>query len=161
MVDLGEAEKLAQTYQLANLRFVDRLSETELQIQIADADLCLGAFGTRPQSVLTVHNKVFECMAMARPVLTGRGPSVQRMMDEGKHIFLCDPGSPESLAESIRTLSHSPEICRRLATEGRSLIEERYTVEAIGLLCIEEMERILEQKTVRGQSARSPHTDSR
>ncbi|NJM05919.1 glycosyltransferase [Candidatus Gracilibacteria bacterium] len=81
------AVHLAERYELANVRFYGWLDKAELGAHIAQADLCLGTFGDTPQSLMTVQNKIYEAMAMGRPVLTGASPAVRESLIPGEHLL--------------------------------------------------------------------------
>ena len=59
------AQKLAASYGLANITFVSWLDQPVLVVRAAHADIILGAFGSTPQSVMTVQNKIYAALAMA------------------------------------------------------------------------------------------------
>ena len=124
----------AQKYRLKNLSFVDWLDKEALVLRIQQADICLGAFGTTPQSVMTVQNKIYEGLAMAKPVITGDSPAVRRNLTPGENIWVCRRADPQALAEAIRTLFEHPDQCRCLSDKGCRLFMEKYTVNNIGLI---------------------------
>jgi glycosyltransferase involved in cell wall biosynthesis len=124
--DRDKAQAQAKRYQLANVTFTDWLDQASLAARVARADVCLGAFGTTPQSMMTVQNKIYEGMAMARPVITGDSPAVRCTLEHGKHIYLCERADPRSLAEAIRTLRRSPELRDRIADAGYQMFHERF-----------------------------------
>jgi glycosyltransferase involved in cell wall biosynthesis len=114
------AKALAASYGLQNITFVGWIDKAELPRRIAAADVCLGAFGTTPQSLMTVHNKIYEAMAMARPVITGDSPAVRESLRDGEQIFLCNRGDPESLAELLRKLYTCPQLAEAVAQGGHA-----------------------------------------
>jgi glycosyltransferase involved in cell wall biosynthesis len=121
-----KAQAKAQRYDLVNVEFTDWLERGELLRRIAGADLCLGVFGTTPQSLMTVHNKIYEGLAAARPVLTGDGPAVRRLLAHGEHVYLCPRANPEALADAIRLLRSDSELRRKLAENGHHLFTEQF-----------------------------------
>lgn len=127
-----EAEQLAVQLQLANVAFTDWLAPEILRRRIAQADLCLGAFGNTPQSLMTVQNKIYECLAMARPVTTGDGPAIREAMIHGQHIWLCPRENPKALAEAIQVLRAQPELRKALGRQGHTLFLKSYTVQRNG-----------------------------
>lgn len=130
--DRPEAEARVRDWGLANVSFPGWLEPSALVQRAARASLCLGAFGTTPQSVMTVHNKIYECLAMRRPVLTGDSPAVRDAFKHGVHVWLCPRADPPALAQAILTLKGDPALRESLAENGHRLFLERYTVEALG-----------------------------
>ncbi len=128
------ARQLAQEYGLQNVTFTEWLEKPALVERIAAADVCLGAFGTTPQSLMTVQNKIYEGLAMAKPVLTGEGPAVREALEHGKHVFLVERANGAAIAEGLLTLKANPALRERLSREGYRTFKERYALEALGAL---------------------------
>jgi glycosyltransferase involved in cell wall biosynthesis len=122
----SKAQEMAERYDLANVEFTGWLERSDLLHRIAEADLCLGVFGTTPQSLMTVQNKIYEGLAAARPVLTGDGPAVRRLLTHGEHVYLCPRANPEALATAIRLLRSDGDLRNRLAENGHRLFTEQF-----------------------------------
>lgn len=136
MIGEGPEKAAAQRYcaehQLTNISFCQWMSQRELCHHIARADLCLGVFGITPQSLMTVQNKIYECLASARPVLSGDSPAIRDVLVHGEHIYLCRRADSKALAESIQTLVHDSDTLNRLAKGGYQRFLESFTVELLG-----------------------------
>ncbi|MFO7536103.1 MAG: glycosyltransferase family 4 protein [Kiritimatiellia bacterium] len=117
----------------------DRLPE-----RLAQADLCLGAFGTTPQSLMTVQNKIYEGLAMGRPVLTGDGPAVRAALAHGAEVWLCPRQDPQALADAIMALKADRALRDRLAARGNERFLEIGTVEAVGAALRRHLEELIE-----------------
>lgn len=130
--DRGTAETLASCYDLPNVEFVDWLEPATLRQRITEVDVCLGAFGTTPQSLMTVQNKIYEGLALGKPVITGDGPAVRDALTHGQHVFLCDRANPESLRNAICTLRDDAGLRAHLAQCGHEWFQQNATVEKIG-----------------------------
>ncbi len=127
------AEAMVRRTRLENVRFTDWLAPQALRKRIARSHICLGAFGATPQSLMTVQNKIYECLAMARPVITGDGPAVRRAFRHGEHLWLVPRGNPAALAEAIERLCDMPDLRRRLGMGGYQQVCVQYTVHALGM----------------------------
>jgi glycosyltransferase involved in cell wall biosynthesis len=130
--DRAAAETQVREWGLTNVKFVDWAEQGVLARRAAAADLCLGAFGTTPQSLMTIQNKIYECLAVRRPVLTGDSPAVRRALQHGKHVWLCERSNPRALADSILKLEADAPLRESLAENGRRLFLQRYTTQALG-----------------------------
>lgn len=126
------AMALARQYGLTNVIFEDWMDQEELVRRAANADVILGAFGTTPQSLMTVQNKIYEGLAMGKPVITGESPVVRKALIEGVHIYLCQREDPLSLAEAIRTLKQNSELCKALSRDGYELYGGLFTPTKLG-----------------------------
>jgi glycosyltransferase involved in cell wall biosynthesis len=130
--DLERCRELAQKERLDNMHFHGWLPKEALPRQVAQAHLVLGAFGQTPQSLMTVQNKIWEAMAMARPVLSGDSPAVRAAFRHEEEIFLVERGRPEKLAAAIEDLAAQPDLCRRLAQGGYNRFQNGNSTVALG-----------------------------
>jgi glycosyltransferase involved in cell wall biosynthesis len=128
-----EAQAMAEHYGLTNITFLDWMDQAHLVQQAHRSNVCLGAFGTTPQSVMTVQNKIYEGLAMAKPVISGDSSAVRRTLQHGEHIYLCRRADPDALAAAIRTLRNDRELCARLGQNGFAWYREHFTIEQLGL----------------------------
>ena len=132
--DKAWAEDAAKRYRLTNVTFVDWLEPAELVERLARVDVCLGAFGLAHQSRLTVHNKIYEGLAMGKPVITGDSPAVREIFEHGKQVYLCARGDPHSLAEAIRVLRRDKDLRQTLSRGGQACFHARFSMNALGLV---------------------------
>ncbi len=128
----AEAQAMVDAYGLTNVTFVGWVDKERLPETIARADVCLGAFGATPQSLMTIQNKLYEGMAMGKPVVTGGSPAVRRVFEDQRHLYLCDRHDPQSLANALVTLRDSAALRQTLAQNGRAYYQKAFTVEALG-----------------------------
>jgi len=130
--DRAAAIAYVQKQNLANVTFVGWLEPAELRQHIADADLCLGVFGVTPQSLMTVQNKIYECLAMGKVVLTGDGSAVADTFTHGRHLFLCGRRNPAALAEAVCTLHGNAALRNQIAKQGHTGFREKFRLEPLG-----------------------------
>lgn len=140
-----KAQEIANRYHLSNVTFVEWLEKAELVQRVAQADVCLGAFGATPQSLMTVQNKIYEGLAMAKPVITGDSPAVRQALIHGEQVYLCKRENPISLAEAIRTLKGNPDLCRRLGQNGYRIFCDKFDVNHVGQTFASHLEELLSQ----------------
>ncbi len=129
-----KAQALARQYGLTNVTFLDWMDQAHLVRHAQHSNVCLGAFGTTPQSVMTVQNKIYEGLAMAKPVISGESAAVRRTLRHCEHIYLCRRADPGALADAIRTLRVDGDLCARLGQNGFSWYRDHFTIEQLGLL---------------------------
>jgi len=103
---------------LTNIIFHGFVSQDELLDGIAAADVCLGVFGETRQSHYTVQNKVWEGLAMGRPVISGDSDVVRQALAHGEHIYLVERENAEALAQGLLALKGDPELRAHIAHSG-------------------------------------------
>jgi glycosyltransferase involved in cell wall biosynthesis len=124
--DKDAALALTQQCNLDNVTFVDWVEREELPMHVARADVCLGVFGTTPQSQMTVQNKIYEALAMRKPIITADSPTVRAVFRHLEHVFLCERANPQALADAIRALQCDPALRQRLAENGYRLFHAQF-----------------------------------
>jgi len=139
----AEAVALAEKYGLENVTFVDWVDKQDLPCRVAKADVCLGVFGTTPQSTMTVQNKIYEGLAMGKPVIGGDSSAVRRSLVHREHIYLCKRADPKSLADAIRTLKADPDLRQHLAEKGRELFLAQFDLQHNGARWAENLQELI------------------
>ena len=130
----NEALKLAQSLGLNNLRFLGWVDYHELPNYLARADVCLGIFGDTAKARRVIPNKVYEALAMAKPVVTGDTPAAREALTHGVNAWLCKMSDPRAIAEAVLVLKDDEGLRKRLALNGYRLFKERFSTEALGRL---------------------------
>lgn len=132
----ANAERLARELGLEHLHFTDWINPERLPEYVSQADVLLGVFADSEQSTRIVPNKVYEGLALGRPVLTGDSPATRRRLQHREEAFLVERCDPRALAEAILELRADPELRARLAANGRRRYEAEYTPTALGRLLL-------------------------
>ncbi|HTG14249.1 MAG TPA: glycosyltransferase family 4 protein, partial [Blastocatellia bacterium] len=71
--------------------------------------------------------KLFEYMAMARPVVASRLGQIAEVIDDGSNGLLVEPGDPQALAMAIEKLAADEGLRARLGAAARQTVIDRYT----------------------------------
>lgn len=91
----------------------------ELGTELANAAICLGVFGTSAKASRVVPNKVFQAMAVGRPIVTADTPGVREVLSDGEDALLVPPGDPAALAAALVRLGDDAELRARLGENAR------------------------------------------
>jgi glycosyltransferase involved in cell wall biosynthesis len=127
---------------LGNVDFEGWKSQAALAETVADrADICLGIFGQTEKAARVVPHKIFQSMALGKPVVTARTPAVEEFFEHGRDIFLCDKTKPESLAEAILALKDDVALRESIARRGHELAWEKFHPAALGAGLAQILER--------------------
>lgn len=96
-----KASTEAKAVGLKNVRFLEKVPYVKVPEVICAHDIVLGVFGTTAKAARVIGNKVYECMACARPtineVCTGYPPSAK----ECRAIKFIPPGDPAALVKAV------------------------------------------------------------
>jgi glycosyltransferase involved in cell wall biosynthesis len=128
----ARARQLAEAYALPHVTFSEWLERPALMQRVRQAQVVLGAFGTTPQSLMTVQNKIYEGLAMGKAVISGDSEAVRQVLQHGEHIYLCERASGAALAEAIRALREDPGLRARLSEQGYRLFQEQFCLQMNG-----------------------------
>ena len=122
----NQVRELAQELGLRNVEFVPEMPIEELAEELAAADICLGGhFGSSDKATRVVPGKVYQILAMRRPLIASSTPANLEILEHGVSAYLCPPNDPESLAEAIQRLSESRALQQSLADGGHQLYLEK------------------------------------
>jgi len=96
-----KAETEAKAAGLRNVRFLEKVPYVKVPEVICAHDVVLGVFGTTPKAARVIGNKVYECMACARPTInefcSGYPPSAK----DCRAIKFIPPGDPAALVKAV------------------------------------------------------------
>jgi len=136
-------KQLVEELEIENIAFEKWVPFLELPHVISQADICLGIFGNTEKAMRVVPNKVFQCLSLRKPVITGRTPAILEFFMDKQNILLCEPANADSLAEAIIELKNNEELREKIADNGYKLIQENFTSELIGKQVKEILSEIL------------------
>jgi glycosyltransferase involved in cell wall biosynthesis len=71
-------------------------------------------------------SKMFEAMAMGRPIVLGVEGEARALLDEAGAGLGVTPQSAEELAAAVTRLADDPALCARLGTSGAAFVREHY-----------------------------------
>jgi glycosyltransferase involved in cell wall biosynthesis len=125
-------EALVSDLDVRNVELPGRAPLHEVPREIARGALCLGIFGTSAKAGRVVTNKVFECLAVGRPVVTADTPAIRAALSG--QVAVVPAGDPQALAGEIRSLLGDPARLDELAAAGHARYVREYSEQALGKL---------------------------
>lgn len=126
-----KASAWASREELRNVEWVPWVDYERLPQAIAEADVCLGIFGKTPKAGRVIPNKVFQALAMGKPVVTGDYPVVRRYLRDRHDCMLVSPGDGVQLADVLRLLAQRSDFRRRLGQHGRETYLACFSTKAV------------------------------
>jgi glycosyltransferase involved in cell wall biosynthesis len=144
-------ERLVDELEVSNVELVAPMPLEALPAEVARAALCLGIFGTTDKAARVVPTKLYEALAVGRPVLTGDSEAIRSACDGD--VATVPPGDPTALADGIRDLLGDPQRSQALAAAGHARYQRMFSETAL----TEVLGRIVEDAVARPR--RAPPSD--
>ncbi|HUV13198.1 MAG TPA: glycosyltransferase [Acidobacteriota bacterium] len=130
--ELSYCQELARKLELNNVEFVSPVSLEVLAEYVAESDICLGIFSESQKAQLVIPCKVFEALAMKKPVVTADTPAARELLTHMSDAYLCRVAEPASLAAAIGQLVSDDALRVQLAENGYRLFLEQCSPAVIG-----------------------------
>jgi glycosyltransferase involved in cell wall biosynthesis len=119
--EYSRVRALADQLELTNLIFIPSMPLEGLTAEISQADICLGGhFGLSEKAGRVIPGKIYQILAMARPLIAADTPANNTLLEPGEHALLCPPGDPDALAAAILYLAGNPGARATLGEAGRA-----------------------------------------
>lgn len=122
----AEVREAVERGHLKNVRLSPRVPIESLPQVIRSASICLGIFGRTDKASRVIPNKVYQCMAMAKAVITAGSPAVREYFADGDGLCLVPPGDAQELAGKITYLADHPQERGRIAARALELVRDRF-----------------------------------
>jgi glycosyltransferase involved in cell wall biosynthesis len=88
---------------LPRLRWTEWVDYARLKDCLANADLCLGIFGTSAKAASVIPNKVFQIVAAGRPLVTRDSDAIRELLEpQARCTYLVPAGDGAALADAVR-----------------------------------------------------------
>lgn len=124
--------KLAKDLKVQNAEFINFMPQKQLIEEIRKADICLGIFGDTAKAKRVIPNKVYECMAMRKPVVTGDSLASRELLINRENSLLCEMANHRSLANTILQLKNNQSLRATIATKGYELYQRKSSPKVLG-----------------------------
>jgi glycosyltransferase involved in cell wall biosynthesis len=122
----GEMRKRAAHIPSKSISFLPKVPAERLNAMIAGSDMVLGIFGVTRKAAMVIPNKVYQALAVGRPVITADTPAVREIFSKGEHLSTVPPGNPRALADAVLMLGESAELRGRIAAAGGSYVRREF-----------------------------------
>ena len=116
---------------LPNIRFEPWTPYEHLPRRLSRAHILLGIFGTTPKAAMVIPNKVFQAMAMARPLITRRSEAFPHQLRNSEVIGWVPPGDARALADKVTEMAADPNGLIERGRQTRQLYDEYFSLDHI------------------------------
>ncbi len=112
-------KKIAEELVIKNVEFVDeRVAYQTIINLITECRVGLGIFGASHKTQCVIPNKVYEMVAMCKPVISADTPAIKELFTDRQDILLCHTADAEDLAAKILELKNNLELRNKIAKAG-------------------------------------------
>lgn len=133
----ADAEKTLTTMlpraAIAAVGFEDWLDIHTLAGRIGASDVVLGVFGTTGKAFRVIPNKVYQALAVGRPVISGDTPAFDDRFHASTPAAMAftPPGNPEALAKQIGDWARDPALLERRGLAAHALFRSEFAEEPL------------------------------
>jgi glycosyltransferase involved in cell wall biosynthesis len=122
----------AKELNLKNMQFIPPVPYERLPEYMNMASVCLGIFGDTAKAQMVIPHKVFEALAMGKPLITADTPAARELVVDKESVLFCKKGSAASLAEAITKLKNDAALRQCIAENGHRLFNRICAPHLIG-----------------------------
>jgi glycosyltransferase involved in cell wall biosynthesis len=123
-----QLEIAVQKEKINNIDFKGQVPFSEIHLYQFAADVNLGIWS---KEVPTINYcsplKVFEYMAVGRPIVSMGFPSIKEVLIDGENAFVSDPNSPEDFAKKLGEAIHDVTLSKELSEKARNQAFSEFT----------------------------------
>ena len=125
---------------LDNVILIERQPKELIPKFYAISDVCLVTLKNKPLFRTVVPSKIFEIMAMAKPVILGVDGESREIVEEAQAGIFVEPENEEALETAILRLYKNRQECEIFGRNGRNHVEKYFNRdiladEYVGILC--------------------------
>lgn len=121
----------ARSRGLSNVRFEPWMPYEHLPQRLARAHILLGIFGTTPKAAMVIPNKVFQAMAVGRPLITRRSEAYPQQIRDSEVIGWVPPGDAQAIADQVAKMADDPHRLLHRGRQTRQLYDQYFSLRHI------------------------------
>lgn len=115
-IDYEKVRDFVREKQLANVELVMPVPLDQLPLEIQNSRICLGGhFGASAKACRVIPGKVFQMIAMGKPVIVGDNGANRELLTHQVDSWFCEMNNSKALANAISTLFHDDALRSQLA----------------------------------------------
>lgn len=135
----GEIDRWRSCYRAGNIEFVGHMAHAAIQGFLADCDLLIAPYqkkvssdpsGAGDISAWMSPLKIFEYMAVGRPIVATRLPAIEEILIDGRNALLVEPDNIEAWVNAIKRLLGDRKLAIRLSQQAQNGLIASYTWQA-------------------------------
>ena len=128
---------------LDNVRLIDPMPKSELARFLRLSDVILTFFAPYPVLTTCSPNKLFDGLALGRPILTNFGGWTQQVLHDAGAGVSVPSDDPCELADAVMALATDPDHLAIMGANARRLAEERFSRDLLSDQMLDVMRRAI------------------
>jgi glycosyltransferase involved in cell wall biosynthesis len=137
-------QERARSSGLGNVVFLDPVGKDEVRDFYALADACLIPLRDIPLFAGFIPSKMFEVMAMGRPVIGSVRGEPAAILERSGGAVVTRPEDGAAIAEAVLSLSSDPVRRRAMGSSGRAFVAENYNRGPLAVAYLQVLEDAIE-----------------
>ena len=133
---------------LDNVRLIAPMPKSELARFLRLSDVILTFFAPYPVLTTCSPNKMFDGLALGRPILTNFGGWTQQVLQDAEAGVAVPSDDPSDLADAVVALAADPDRLAIMGANARRLAEERFSRDLLSDQMLEVLRRTIEGERV-------------
>ena len=132
--DGAEKEKIkrhAAARKIENLLVLEKIPAGEIPYAINEIDAGLIHLKKLPIFTEALPSKMFEYMAMGKPLLAGVSGSAKELLETNNAGVVFQPENLQEFINAIEKLRNSNEFCRKMGENGKKMVESEFDREIL------------------------------
>jgi len=121
---IGSGE--GKTAQKGNVIALGEKPYEEVPAILAASDIILIPFPNNEVSHAASPLKLFEGMAMQKPIIASKVSGIEEVVSDGKNGFLADPDNLEEWAQKLETILSSETLAANMGQNAKRTVKEKY-----------------------------------
>lgn len=149
--------KRAREMRLDNIRIVGQLPKADMPAVWSATDVSLILLRKKDTFTKVLPSKMFEAMAMTRPIVLGVEGEAKALLEEAGAGIATEPENAEALAAAVQRLAADPALRARLGARGAEHVRRHYDRAALAHRYIDVLESaIMARRPLRSGAAVLP-----
>ena len=122
----AELQAAATRSDLDNVIFPGRLDKAEMPALLSVADCCLVHLRKTPLFTTVLPSKIFEALAMERPIILGVEGDAARVLKASGGGLCIEPENEQELIDALLQLKRDPALRSRLGVQGGTHVRKHF-----------------------------------
>ena len=140
-----QAEKLGVQNMV---EFTGRLDKEQMSPVLASSNATLIHLRQCELFTTVIPSKVFESMAMARPIIMGVDGEAREIVNASESGLDMRPGNPHDLVKCVCELADNPQLTEQLSRQGRIYVAENFTRDILAARYLSLLAKIVNREVV-------------